>query len=160
MFGKSIGAGVLIMLLASSLSMAADSFNMDMNVTGTGISFNTVVEEDPWDNSEMDVGTTNESAINQVNIDNTGSVAIDVKCAASDSVDWTIESTIGADEFRLDCKENAAGAYAELGTTAITVYNNLGVGVNKDFRFKFYMPSSSTAYGPEQSTVTFSVVAH
>lgn len=153
---KYIGAGVLIMLLASSFAMAS-TFDMNMDALGGEASVSATVAEDPWDNSDMALSATNESATNQVNLDNDGDVAVSVSCAATDSAGWDIEATIGLNDFRLQCKENAAGSYINLGTTPTAVYGSLGVGVNKDFRFKFYMPSSTTYYDAQTSSITFTV---
>lgn len=152
----SIGAGVLMLLLFSSFAMAG-TFDMNMDALGGSASVITTVESDPWDNTDMAVGASNESATNQVNLNNNGDVPLNVECKSTDTAGWTIETAAGANQYRLTCKENSAGSYVNLGTTNTAVFVNLGVGVNKDFRFYFYMPTSTTHYGAQQATITFTI---
>lgn len=158
-FGRTIKAGVFIMLLVTSL-VAADGFNIIMDVEGGTISVTFTTADSPWNNSGLALSGSNESATNQANVHQTGTENIDVECNCADTAGWTIEATPGANQFRLRCKENAAGAYADLTTTDIVVYSNLLAGQNKDFRFYLYMPTSTTHYGPQSATVTFSYSVH
>lgn len=158
-FGRSIKAGVFITLLIASL-VAADGFDIIMDVEGGTISVTFTTSDSPWNNSGMALSETNESDTNQANVQQDGTENINVDCKCSDTAGWTIETAIGSNEFRLECKENAAGAYANLGTIDTLVYSNLAQGENKDFRFKLYMPSGTTVYGPQTATVTFTYSAY
>lgn len=158
-FGRTIKAGVFIMLLVTSL-VAADGFDIIMDVEGGTISVTFTTSESPWNNSGLALSATNESDTNQANVNQTGTENIDIDCECADTAGWTIEAAAGANNFRLQCKENAAGTYANLGTSSITVYSNMAQGENKDFRFKLYMPTSTTHYGPQTATVTFTYAAY
>lgn len=158
-FGRTIKAGVFIMLLVTSL-VAADGFNIIMDVEGGTISVTFTTSESPWNNSGIGLSANNESDTNQANVHQTGTENIDVDCNCADTAGWTIETSAGANQFRLTCKENSAGSYVNLGTGDVLVYSNLLAGQNKDFRFKLYTPTSTTHYGPQTATVTFSYSAH
>jgi len=158
-FGRSIKAGVFIMLFVTSL-VAADGFNIIMDVEGGTISVTFTTAESPWNNSGLALSASNESATNQANVQQDGTENIDIDCECSDTAGWTIEAAAGNNQFRLRCKENAAGSYANLGTSSILVYSNMAQGEDKDFRFYLYMPTGTTHYGPQTATVTFTYSAH
>ena len=154
-FGRSIKAGVLVLLFISSVAMAG-TFNIVMDVAGGTVSASVTVEESPWDNTALGLSATNESATNQVNINNTGEEHIEIKCNCSSTAGWTIQAAAGANQFRLQCKENAAGSYVNMGTTGVIVFADLAPVQNRDFRLKLYMPTSTTHYDEQTAVVTFS----
>lgn len=155
-FGRTIKAGALVVLLIASIATAG-TFDIIMDVDGGSMSATVSVAHDPWDNTNKGLSETNESLTNQVNVENTGDVPIDIYCNCSDTDDWTIENTIGADNFRLQCK-NSTGAYINMGTSDTKVYTNLGTTDDEDFRFKLYLPSSTTSYVEQTAVVSFTYV--
>ena len=148
-----MGAGVIILLLFSGIAIGG-TFDMTMEITAT-VSADATVNEDPWDNTGLTVSENNVSASDQVNIDNTGDVPIDVAACCTDTTDWAIAASPTTNVFQLRCKETVAGSYVNLANGYATVYSNMGTTEDKDFTFQVYTPTVSTHYDLQTATITF-----
>jgi long-subunit acyl-CoA synthetase (AMP-forming) len=95
------------------------------------------------------------------NLMNNASVTVDVDIKATNTTNWKIMSSSGANDFALQFN-NTGGL---LGTETITYtdstfYNGLTYDGDVDFVLTLYLPTSSSVATPQEITVTFTATAN
>lgn len=88
---------------------------------------------------------------------NDGNVAEDINVKGSNSANWTLASTTGANQYT---HKLSIGTTSALTTNYSTLITNLGVGITKQFNLILFTPSSSTNYTSQSVDVTVQAVAN
>ena len=97
-------------------------------------------------------------------VQNTGNVGEDFTCRASDTDNWTLEASPGADMFALKVSDayssetGAEGTYTVLTTTAASWTEDVAANDNMWADLLIETPTSTVSYEEQTTTATFGAV--
>jgi hypothetical protein len=87
------------------------------------------------------------------NLDNTGTIQVDVTVNATDTSEWTLEASPGHNQFNLSF--TLGSGYTAITTTQSVFKNDIAYNESQDFGLRVYMPTSSSSNSSQQTTITF-----
>lgn len=146
---------VTLIVMCSSSAIGDESQNIVITIENYATA-SILLNETTW--STLAPLGSNESK--PFNLDNNGSVEVDVVIKATNTSDWDINSTAGDDLFAL--KFNNTGGIIgteEITYTDVSFVQDLAYNENTDFVLTIWLPVSSSVASQQQTTVTLTATA-
>jgi hypothetical protein len=100
-----------------------------------------------------DLGNSQATSLAMFNLDNAGSIQVDVVVSATNTTDWTLDTTPNHDQFNMSF--NHGSGWTLLDVTSGTFKSNLAYDASVDFGLQVFMPTSSSTNTSQESIVTF-----
>jgi len=145
-------AVILIMLTMMGPVFAGTSSGVSVTVTAKNISIS--VSPGTYNYGALALGTTTETA-STFTATNEGNVTENFLISGTDTADWTLAGTAGADQYEHDWKQGS-GSYTALATGNQAAGGPVAAGNSlSSYKFQIHMPTSSTSFAQQATTVTF-----
>lgn len=155
---KILAVGLMAMMIGMFIMPVNAADTQDLYITlNNNATASILLNDTSWeptagiDSSEQCANTTFE-------LDNDGSVQVDVTVSAETNMTWTLESEAGHDQLQLGILPEDL-AEITLDETATSFVSNLEHDQWQNFGFNLTMPVSTSTSAPAQINVTFTATA-
>ena len=143
-------AGIAVSASTGLVTATVTTQNLSVRVEDATVAYGTVAES----------GTANTEGSDQQSAGNDGNVTEDFDIQGTDSASWTLENTIGSDNYTHGGSTTGAAPYDLIQqATTIAMVKSVSAGSTQTFDLQIATPSTDTTGGVQQNvnvTVTAS----
>jgi endo-1,4-beta-mannosidase len=132
---------------------ANDTINVTLSPQGTA---DILINRTTWSPTIGIMENTSTSAT-AFNLDNNGSISVSITVNVSNTVNWTVATTPGHNQFNMSF--TIGSGWIILQNSPQTFIENLAYNEDQDFGLQLYMPTSSETNTNQTATITFVATA-
>ncbi len=149
---------VILLALVAVPVFAGSTAGVNVTVQAQNISI--TVSPTSYDYGVLSVGDTTETATT-FTATNNGNIAEDFYIQGANTTNWTLANNPGDEIYEHDFKGGSQATYKALTTSDQAAASNIAAGGSvTNYRFQLHMPTSTTNFDPQSTTVTFTATAH
>lgn len=148
---------VALMIATAFVTPVMTQENATINVTVTISQLGVEVSPATYDFGLMNLNDVASTSADYFSVTNTGNVPSNMTMKATNTSNWRLSPSPGADAFTLEYRLDTT--WIPLTTSPVIFAENIGPGENETFALQMKTPTSTTSYGQQSTTITIGVVA-